>query len=358
MKKTLVFAALLVGLLAMAMSPEALKSYRNFEKKAARGNHEAQYRLGLILETGYDTIAADTARAVELFKRSADAGYAPAQNYLGYLYRQGQGVKANPDSAVYWLRMAADAGDPKASANVAYMLLNGEGVGLASQSARDSLAARYLMRASQAGLPTALTQLADLYQTGRGVPRDTLQAIRLYDEAIGLGWSDAELRLLNFMGPVWRNLAKADPAEALQEGAYYYRLGAPTAAVEILSGIVPEGEPTREELNRMFRLANSDDPEAVALMDTYADAYAILGEAYSLGRGAVYDHDRGLKYYEASATLGNPAAQFILAEVLDMFPDALGDGAPTAAEFREAATDSGILDIETAAYLLHNPIER
>ena len=356
MKKLLLSILLLTGLVAVAMTPEALKSYKNFEKKALQGDREAQYRLGLILETGYDTIQPDTARAVELFKKSADEGYAPAQNYLGYLYQKGQGVPQNMDSTLYWLRMAADAGDPKAAYNVAYLMLDTrdkiQETSDGGQQKNDSVAANYLKTAANAGLPTAVTMLADLYQTGRGVPCDTLRAIQLYDQAISQGWNDAELRLLNFMGPVWKQLAADDPEEALQEGAYYYRLGAPTAGVEIIKGIT----------DHVKDLLADEKPVSEDLVYTYADACAILGEAYSLGSGVEYDYGRGLGYYYMAAMLGNPGAQFVLSEILEMFPDALsgigGDkDAPTAYELRGAAAASGITDAEAAAFLIRNPVE-
>lgn len=342
MRKLSVIFLLLAGmaLFVGAMTPEALKSYRNFEKKAEKGDREAQYRLALILESGYDTIVPDTARAVRLLLSSADQGFAPSQNYLGYLYQKGQGVKQNLDSAAYWLRMAADAGDPKASANLAYLMLNRADD--AHNSTTDSIAAAYLKVGAEAGLPTAITQLAGLYETGRGVECDTVRAVNLYDEAIRLGWHDAELRLLNFMGPVWKQMAKEKPSEALQEGAYYYRLGAPTTAVEILSGILPD---------------HPIDPDAVpeTLLNVYADAFAILGEAYSTGNGAEYDNARGISCYAVASRLGNPGAQFVLAELLDLFPDAAGEIDLNAYELRRAAAASGITDATSAAFLIHNP---
>ena len=63
-----------------AMSPEARRSYEAFERKAESGDPEAMYRLSALLERGFDTIPADTARSVSLLKRSARAGYAPAMN--------------------------------------------------------------------------------------------------------------------------------------------------------------------------------------------------------------------------------------------------------------------------------------
>ena len=48
-----------------AMTPEMRRSYEAFEQRAESGDAEALYRLALILEKGYDTIPADTLRAID-----------------------------------------------------------------------------------------------------------------------------------------------------------------------------------------------------------------------------------------------------------------------------------------------------
>ena len=169
MKSLLYTLLLLMALTSAAMSPEARRSFLAFEQRAENGDPEAQYRLSAILEKGFDTIPADTLRSLSLLRRAANAGYAPAMNYLGYLYQTGfplpklsegesplspgqspsaveqsegespcspgqspsvvepcEGgspksllIPQNPDSAQYWLHRAATAGDPKAAHNLA-----------------------------------------------------------------------------------------------------------------------------------------------------------------------------------------------------------------------------------------------
>ena len=54
----------------------------------------------------------------------------------------------------------------------------------------------------------------------------------------------------------------------------------------------------------------------------------MLGHAYARGRGVPYDHRLANEYFARAAILGNPAAMFILAETLEIFPDALDDLLP------------------------------
>lgn len=332
--------ALLSVIAIQAMTPEARRSFEAFESKAENGDPEAQYRLSMLLERGFDTIPADTARSVSLLKRSATAGYAPARNYLGFLYHTGypgksdRFLRVDPDSAIYWLSLAADAGDAKAAHNIAYLILSPSGEQPERDVRKDSIALSYLRRAADAGLPQSMTLLADLYAEGRVLPCDTARAVSLYEKAISRGFPDAEVRLLNMMGPVW---SKSDSRTSLGEALRYWNMGAPAIAVEFLSLIGPS------------------DPEA-------ARAYALLGHAYARGRGVPYDHRLANEYFARAAILGNPAAMFILAETLEIFPDALSGffaDLPeilTPVELRESAAREGITDPEAATRAILSPL--
>lgn len=318
--------SVLAGVVGVAMTPEALRSYRAFEQRAESGDAEAQYRLSALLERGYDTIPADTVRSLSLLRRSAEAGYAPARNYLGFLYGQGILLPLDSDSARYWIGLAADGGDVTAAHNMAYMLLN-------EPEQDDSLAVSYLEYAADAGLPQALTLLADLYVQGRGVPTDTVRAINLYENAIDKGFHDAELRLLNVKGSEWRHLTSD---ESLEQALRYWNMGAPVIAAELAMQVGPEDAAT-------------------------ARAYALLGHAYAQGVGVPYDHRKANEYFARAAILGNPAAQFIIAETLEIFPDALAGfmadmpESMTPAALRESAARAGIRTAEQATAAITAP---
>lgn len=330
MKQFILILFLGICVLAKSMTPEARRSFEAFEQKALDGDAEALYRLSAILEKGYDSIPADTVRSLLLLRRSADAGYAPALNYLGYLYQNGEILKQNADSALYFIRRAADAGDARAAHNYAFLILNPENE---ADLTADSLALKYLEIAADAGLPQSQTLLADLYAEGRLLPADTVKAVELYEKAIDKGFHDAELRLLNLKGPQWQNLESGD---ALDKAIYYWNLGAPTIAVELLHLIGPMESET-------------------------ARAYALLGHAYSRGQGAPYDHHKANEYFARAAILGNPSAQFILAETLEIFPDALNDLMPDLPEslspeiLRQSAAKAGIHTAQQATQYLLTP---
>ena len=285
-------AIMLVALIGQAMNPEARRSFRALTERAEGGDAEAQYRLAGVYRTGYDSIPADTARWVSLLRLSAGQDYAPAQNMLGYLYAGGTGVKADRDSAYMWIKRAADSGDATAASNIGYMLLEEAG-------GKQREAAGYLQQAAEGGVPQAMSLLADLYRDGRGVERDTVKAQELYTRAYAAGLADAELRLMNMMMPRW--LRELTPAEQVQTGKEYYLAERPMRIVGV-------------ELMEHGVAATPAGKER-------GEAYRLLGDAYSTGRGALYNHDKGMEYYRRAAADGDEKAARIIEELLQIFPD-------------------------------------
>ena len=62
-------------------------------------------------------------------------------------------------------------------------------------------------------------------------------------------------------------------------------------------------------------MADADDAEAQALM----------GDAYSRAQGVGYDYEKSLLYFLKAALGGNHPAQFVIGELLDIFPDVLSE---------------------------------
>lgn len=302
---------ILLGVMVASMfaaTPEGRRAFRQFERRAENGDAEAQYRLATVLETGWDSVPADSVRALELMRRSARNGFPPAMNYLGYLYGKGYKVgdrkliPVDRDSSVMWLRRSADAGDPRAVSNLAYLLLNDSTIGLtpAERVHNDSIAYVYLQKGASAQIPTAFSMLGDMYRDGRWVKRDTLKAAANYEVALERGLGDAEARLIALMGHRWQRLPQDS---AFNLGLRYYAGYAPGAGVLLLE-----------------RAAEIPDT-----IDIGARAMALLGDAYSRGVGVKYSHDKSLEYFARAALAGNPSAMYILAETLEVFPDALQD---------------------------------
>lgn len=306
-KAVLILLGVMVATM-FAATPEGRRAFRQFERRAENGDAEAQYRLATVLETGWDSVHADSVRALELMRRSVQAGFPPAMNYLGYLYGKGYKVgnreliPIDRDSSVMWLRRSADAGDPRAVSNLAYLLLN-DTVSRRRPAERlqtDSIAYAYLQKGASAQIPTAFSMLGDMYRDGRWVKRDTLKAAANYEAALERGLGDAEARLIALMGHRWQRLPQDS---AFNLGLRYYTGYAPGAGVLLLERV-------------------AEIPDTIGIG---ARAMALLGDAYSRGVGVKYSHDKSLEYFALAALAGNPSAMYILAETLEVFPDALQD---------------------------------
>ena len=75
-------------------------------------NSRLAFQLGRALQrTGNGP---ELAEAVQLYRKAAEAGYVPAMDNVGRMYREGDGVAKNEAEALGWFRKGADAGDPVA----------------------------------------------------------------------------------------------------------------------------------------------------------------------------------------------------------------------------------------------------
>ena len=127
-------------------------------------------RLILILTA---SLAFQSAAASEFdeMKALADQGIAYAQNNLGFMYDNGEGVPENDAEAVKWFRKAAEQGNAAAQFNLGIMLEKGEGV-----PENDAEAFKWYKKAAEQGDASAQSKLGFMYGTGKGVPENSIRA--------------------------------------------------------------------------------------------------------------------------------------------------------------------------------------
>lgn len=143
MKKIMVMV--LAVLPMMALGQDAAK----LQKKVAAGDAKAMVELARCYEAGHG-VAVDTAKAVELVRRSIEAGNVGAKSMMSYYYLWYSGLAC--DSAMSY-RMAREAAD--------------------------------------AGSADGLARLAFCYQDGIGVPRNYTKALAMLNEAVAKGSNSA-----------------------------------------------------------------------------------------------------------------------------------------------------------------------
>ena len=152
----------------------------------------------------------DPEESVRLFKIAADQGDRRAMVEAGLMIASGQGLpRADYIEAATWFKKASDQGEPEGMRLYAECLLDGLGVPV-----NEAEAARLYSSAIALGDVPAKSKLAQLYRSGRGVPkRDLETAFRLFKEAADDGFLEAQGNL----GVMYMNAESvpADPAKAV-----------------------------------------------------------------------------------------------------------------------------------------------
>ena len=156
-------------------------SFENLARLAGQGDPAAQNDLGNIYLNG-DGVTRDPDRACSLFLKAAEKGLALAQFNLGVCYLDGIGVPKNEGQAFLWFLKAARQDNPTAQYNVGFCLFNGVGV-----TRNYELGESWLLKAERNGSVEAAFSLGVAYANGLGVEKNPYAATRFFTKAAILG---------------------------------------------------------------------------------------------------------------------------------------------------------------------------
>jgi hypothetical protein len=118
----------------------------------------------------------------------AKAGQARAQNVMGVLYQNGQGVPRDLAEALRWYKLAADQEESSALNNLG--VLYSRGLGVQQDHAQ---AVKWFMRSSEAGNDLGTYNLAQKYEKGEGVHKNYTEALRHYRQAAQRGHAPSQV---------------------------------------------------------------------------------------------------------------------------------------------------------------------
>lgn len=148
-------------------------------------------------------------------QRPPPRGSADAQNNLGVLYKEGQGVPRDYAQAARWFTKAAERGNPRAQLNLAVLHDRGQGV------PRDVAKARqWAEKAAAQGHANAWGFLGVYHLNGLGVPQDAQKAHVCFTVAAALGahrFATMRDGLKKMLKPEHRRAAEQE-AEAILAG--------------------------------------------------------------------------------------------------------------------------------------------
>ena len=167
----------LIGLAYMRLNPDGRRfepneAYELFSRAAEAGSPEAQFELAKLYEKGIGT-EANPAIALDLYRKSADQGFADALNDLGFLHYNGAlGLPANPNRAIDLFLAAANLRHPQAMFNVAALIDDGMIPGKDPEHS-----AGYLYDALRAGSSDVLDLLTEQPNMFKQATRRKLQTL-------------------------------------------------------------------------------------------------------------------------------------------------------------------------------------
>ena len=153
------------------------KEWQKLLAQAKQGDAEAEwvvadcYEDGCKDKRGRIVVKRSSKRAAWWFRRAAEHGNSSAQNSLGNLLSNGNGIKKNIDEAFKWYKKALSGGDSIAAHNIAVTY---------REIGNYTAAVRWFQRCARKGDGSALLQLGIHYYWGKGVRKDSKAAVRCF----------------------------------------------------------------------------------------------------------------------------------------------------------------------------------
>jgi len=141
------------------------------KKRMKAGDAQAMYNLGYYYSEGIYGYPQDYNKALELYYRAADLGYAEAYCNIGYAYSNGEGVKVDMEKANHYYELAAMGGNERARHNL------GVTEGHAGNFDR---ALKHFMIAVRDGFSQSLKNIKILFKNGHATKDDYMKALQSY----------------------------------------------------------------------------------------------------------------------------------------------------------------------------------
>lgn len=117
-----------------------------WEKASAGGHLKAMHDLAELYRDGDCDVPMNKPRAIELFRKAADAGYPEAMGSLGICYATGDGVAQDDYEAFRWFQLAAEKGEQYAQKNLGVSYRSGRGT-----TENKALAVQWFEKAAEQG---------------------------------------------------------------------------------------------------------------------------------------------------------------------------------------------------------------
>ncbi|MEE2693938.1 MAG: SPOR domain-containing protein [Pseudomonadota bacterium] len=170
-----------------------LKQAKNWYIKASKGGDPlAMFLLGQLLEFGLSD-SPDYEQAAIYYAAAAELGHAEAQARLARFYEEGWGVPQSFEMANKWYSLATLQWNSDQRVPLGSNYATGRNI-----AKHSTYTIQRFQRAAQGGVAEAQFDLANAYETGNGVPADTIKAEKWYRVAADQGHERAREALKRF----------------------------------------------------------------------------------------------------------------------------------------------------------------
>ena len=208
----------------------------------------------------------------------------------------------------------------------------------AGRSADSLQAAR---TSAEGGNPIGETLLGNLYEFGDGIPKDEIEAARLYRKAAEQGYATGQLdlgiKLQNGLG-IPKNLVEA---------AHWYRMSADQGdadAQDRLGIMYDNGLGVPETLTEAVRWYQMSAAQGLSIGQQH------LGNSYEHGRGVKQDYAEAGRWYRRAAEQGRLSAQIKLARLYELGGYGLKEDDAEAIRLYRDAAEHGNVDAQMTLY--------
>jgi TPR repeat protein len=225
-------AAALGGLYYMGLGvpKDAVKAIGLYRRAGDSGYAEAYAILGTIY---LEQQPPNFRQAIAAYDRATRAGSPLGQVGLGEMYGGGVGVTKNQTRAVSLFRQAADKGEPLGMFDLGVSYLIGAGVQKNTETGF-----LWLLRAAELGIPPAQNAVAHMYETGEGVAENRGEAIAWYRKIAEQGDPTAQANLARLSGPAAVSNLPPAPSTDTSSGGFGDLIG-PGGFIAPLPGSAP-----------------------------------------------------------------------------------------------------------------------
>ena len=278
-------------LLASEKAEDKTDGLNLIKKAATQGNTEAQNQLGNLFFASL-TVSQNKEEAFKWYLKAAEQGFTSAQNMIYYMLSAGDGTEIDKEKAFFWAEKSALSGDAAGQFNLGKSYLNGDGVKKNPQKG-----AEWVLKAAAQGMPYAQGEAASLYREGDVLTHDPQKALYWAscsaDNNSGKGFYELA-RLYESGVGVPRNIPKSKKLyqNALEKG--YNEAHGRLASVFL----------KLKNYGKAFEYAK----QGHELNDCYSTA--LLGYCYFWGYGVERDLKKAKQLYLESAAKNESTAQF------------------------------------------------